>query len=70
VCVEGFDFIVRVFALRFEKFGVVVWCREDGAVDGDVRGDGVSLGGVYVEWEDILLSVYGLVVVTGEDFSS
>lgn len=70
VCVEGFDFIVRVFALRFEEFGVVVWRWEDGAVDGDVCGDGVSLGGVYVEWEDVFLSVYGLVKVAGEDFSS
>lgn len=70
VCVEGFDFIVCVFALRFEEFGVVGWCWEDGTVDGDVCGNGVSLGGVYVEWEDVVLSVYGLVIVAGEDFSS
>jgi hypothetical protein len=70
VCVKRFDLIVRVFALRFEKFGVVGWCWEDGTVDGDVCADGVSLGGVDVEWKDVVLSVDGLVIVVGKDFSS
>lgn len=67
--IKGFNIIMHVLALDLEEFGVVGGCGDDGAVDGDVCGDGVSRRGVDVEWKKILVTVDGLVVVGGEDLS-
>jgi hypothetical protein len=61
---------VHILALGFEKLGILLWGRDDRAVDGDVGWNRISRRRVDVESFKLGAGVYGLIVAVDEDLSS